>query len=88
MPERKGSGHSAAQDAKGQIASSSKTDIPVHVAIIMDGNGRWAEDRGLSRLEGHRSGTQNTSPIPKTVWAPETGRSALREVPEVLVKLL
>lgn len=33
--------------------------IPQHVAIIMDGNGRWAKQRGLSRLEGHRAGTQN-----------------------------
>ena len=33
--------------------------IPNHVAIIMDGNGRWAESRGLPRLEGHRAGTQN-----------------------------
>ena len=30
--------------------------IPRHVAIIMDGNGRWAEQRGNSRLEGHREG--------------------------------
>ena len=29
-----------------------------HVAIIMDGNGRWAEGRGLPRLEGHRRGTE------------------------------
>ena len=30
-----------------------------HVAIIMDGNGRWAEEKGLSRTEGHIAGTQN-----------------------------
>src|SRR5262245_64209919 len=30
--------------------------LPRHVAIIMDGNGRWAERRGLSRAEGHRAG--------------------------------
>lgn len=30
--------------------------IPVHVAIVMDGNGRWAEQRGLPRTEGHRAG--------------------------------
>ena len=30
--------------------------IPVHVAIIMDGNGRWAQKRGLPRLAGHRAG--------------------------------
>jgi len=39
--------------------SASPLRIPTHVAIIMDGNGRWAEARGLSRLEGHRAGTEN-----------------------------
>ncbi|MDQ7028441.1 MAG: polyprenyl diphosphate synthase [Ardenticatenia bacterium] len=33
--------------------------IPRHVAIIMDGNGRWARQRGLPRLAGHRAGTEN-----------------------------
>jgi undecaprenyl diphosphate synthase len=33
--------------------------IPQHVAIIMDGNGRWAKQRGLPRSEGHRQGTEN-----------------------------
>lgn len=33
--------------------------IPTHVAIIMDGNGRWAKQRGLPRLAGHRAGTEN-----------------------------
>ncbi len=33
--------------------------IPAHVAIIMDGNGRWAVSRGLSRSDGHRAGTEN-----------------------------
>ena len=32
--------------------------IPRHVAIIMDGNGRWAESRGRSRIEGHREGME------------------------------
>jgi undecaprenyl diphosphate synthase len=32
--------------------------IPRHVAIIMDGNGRWAERRGLSRIRGHRQGLE------------------------------
>lgn len=34
-----------------------KKKLPLHVAVIMDGNGRWAENRGLSRLEGHKAGT-------------------------------
>ncbi len=37
--------------------------VPKHVAIIMDGNGRWAESRGLSRIEGHRAGAQNLDVI-------------------------
>jgi undecaprenyl diphosphate synthase len=32
--------------------------LPRHVAIIMDGNGRWAKDRGLSRTAGHRAGVE------------------------------
>ena len=35
------------------------TKIPTHVAIIMDGNGRWAAKRGLPRLAGHHAGTEN-----------------------------
>ncbi|MBI4208715.1 MAG: isoprenyl transferase [Deltaproteobacteria bacterium] len=35
-----------------------KFDLPRHVAIIMDGNGRWAKRRGLTRVEGHRQGVQ------------------------------
>ena len=33
--------------------------IPQHVAIIMDGNGRWARKRGLPRMAGHRAGSEN-----------------------------
>ncbi|NIN69376.1 MAG: isoprenyl transferase [Anaerolineae bacterium] len=33
--------------------------IPHHIGIIMDGNGRWAQEHGLPRLEGHRAGTEN-----------------------------
>jgi undecaprenyl diphosphate synthase len=33
--------------------------IPYHLGIIMDGNGRWARQRGLPRLAGHRAGTEN-----------------------------
>jgi undecaprenyl diphosphate synthase len=35
------------------------SQIPAHVAIIMDGNGRWAEQRRLPRFAGHRAGTEN-----------------------------
>jgi undecaprenyl diphosphate synthase len=39
--------------------------LPVHVAIIMDGNGRWAKARGLPRSEGHREGTETAKRIVK-----------------------
>ncbi|HEY91448.1 MAG TPA: di-trans,poly-cis-decaprenylcistransferase [Dehalococcoidia bacterium] len=37
---------------------SEMTDLPQHVAIIMDGNSRWASKCGLSRVEGHRAGAR------------------------------
>jgi undecaprenyl diphosphate synthase len=37
----------------------SGVNIPTHVAIIMDGNGRWAKKRGLPRQAGHRAGVEN-----------------------------
>jgi undecaprenyl diphosphate synthase len=42
---------------------------PQHVAIIMDGNGRWAEQHGLPRLKGHLAGTQNIRPVLKVLSA-------------------
>lgn len=33
--------------------------LPAHVAVIMDGNGRWANQRGLSRVDGHRAGIES-----------------------------
>ena len=39
--------------------------FPKHVAIIMDGNGRWAHRRGLSRSDGHRAGTENVRRVLK-----------------------
>lgn len=40
-------------------------ETPNHVAIIMDGNGRWAKRRGLARLHGHRSGVETVKNIVK-----------------------
>jgi len=37
--------------------------LPVHVAVIMDGNGRWAKKRGLPRLAGHRAGMRSVKTI-------------------------
>jgi undecaprenyl diphosphate synthase len=42
-----------------QLAVPGLSKVPRHVAIIMDGNGRWARARGLPRLAGHRAGTDN-----------------------------
>lgn len=45
--------------AKKTVNSPSLQQVPQHVAIIMDGNGRWAIKRGLPRLAGHKAGTDN-----------------------------
>jgi len=44
---------------KSQIRDALLKKQPTHIAIIMDGNGRWALERGLPRLAGHRAGTEN-----------------------------
>ncbi|ACA15194.1 undecaprenyl diphosphate synthase [Methylobacterium sp. 4-46] len=49
---------SAGQSNGGQSNGGKARDIPAHVAIIMDGNGRWAARRGLPRAEGHRRGVE------------------------------
>lgn len=36
-----------------------ETSVPKHIAIIMDGNGRWAKERGLPRRDGHRAGAES-----------------------------
>jgi undecaprenyl diphosphate synthase len=38
-------------------------NVPRHVAVIMDGNGRWAKQRGLPRIEGHRMGSESVRAI-------------------------
>ena len=55
--------------------AAERADAPVHVAIIMDGNGRWAAARGLPRAEGHRRGV-------------EALRRAVRNAGELGVKVL
>jgi undecaprenyl diphosphate synthase len=49
---------SANGDVKQTLQTRGGFDIPRHVAIIMDGNGRWAAARGLPRVEGHRRGVE------------------------------
>ena len=40
-----------------------KSDIPQHIAIIMDGNGRWAKQRGLERSDGHKAGAESVKRV-------------------------
>ena len=37
--------------------------LPRHIAIIMDGNGRWAQSRGLDRVRGHEAGAESVREI-------------------------
>ncbi len=41
------------------LSKIDRTRLPRHIAVIMDGNGRWAKKRGLPRLMGHRAGTES-----------------------------
>ena len=43
-----------------------KINIPNHIAIIMDGNGRWAKSKGLVRHQGHKEGKESAKEIVKT----------------------
>ena len=47
------------------IDKSELKTIPRHIAIIMDGNGRWAKERGLPRIAGHREGINSVREITK-----------------------
>lgn len=57
------------------MSNSLSTPVPAHVAIIMDGNGRWAKERGLPRVMGHRRGV-------------ETVRETVRIAAEIGVQVL
>jgi undecaprenyl diphosphate synthase len=48
------------------LSSEAQASLPRHVAIIMDGNGRWARQRGLPRIEGHRQGAESARSIIRT----------------------
>jgi undecaprenyl diphosphate synthase len=58
-----------------QSPSNPGMELPRHVAIIMDGNGRWAKRRGLPRIEGHRKGADSVREVTRT--ARELGIQAL-----------
>ena len=58
-----------------QLSPEARTSLPQHVAVIMDGNGRWAKQRGLPRIEGHRQGA-------------ESARAVIRNAGELGIKYL
>ncbi len=58
-----------------QLSEKAKAAVPTHVAIIMDGNGRWAKKRRLPRVQGHRKGVDSV-------------RAVIRAAGEVGVKFL
>ena len=66
----------------GPIAANSGFEPPRHVAIIMDGNGRWAAERGLPRSEGHRRGVEA---LRRTVRA--AGEMGIAHPDDLLVQL-
>src|SRR5688572_4852857 len=48
------------------LSAEAKASLPQHVAVIMDGNGRWAKSRHLPRIEGHRRGADSAREIIRT----------------------
>src|SRR3974390_3320627 len=48
------------------LSPEAKAGLPRHVGIIMDGNGRWAKQRHLPRIEGHRNGAESARVIIRT----------------------
>jgi undecaprenyl diphosphate synthase len=53
-------------EAERLVRQIDKERIPAHVAVIMDGNGRWAQARQLPRIEGHRAGIKSVKEIVET----------------------
>src|SRR6266700_2093294 len=48
------------------LSDDAKANLPKHVAIIMDGNGRWARQKHLPRIEGHRAGAESARIVIRT----------------------
>ncbi len=46
-----------------RLSPAAQAVLPTHVAVIMDGNGRWAKERGLPRVEGHRRGVDSVRAV-------------------------
>jgi undecaprenyl diphosphate synthase len=61
--------------ASPHLSPEARASLPQHVAVIMDGNGRWAKQRGLPRIEGHRQGA-------------ESARAVIRNAGELGIKYL
>lgn len=55
------------QNKMDRINTIDKDKLPKHLAIIMDGNGRWAKQRGLLRALGHESGTKSVKKLSRLV---------------------
>lgn len=55
--------HALSRDEKEQSELKKHGEIPRHIAIIMDGNGRWAQRRGMPRIAGHREGVESVRDI-------------------------
>ena len=66
---------SSTSEAAAGAAALGLTAVPGHVAVIMDGNGRWAETRGLSRIRGHEAGAETVREITR-----ECARLGVREL--------
>ncbi|MCB2185934.1 MAG: isoprenyl transferase [Deltaproteobacteria bacterium] len=49
-----------------QLAPPPPEELPRHVAVIMDGNGRWAQARGLARVRGHEAGAESVRTLVRT----------------------
>ena len=58
-----------------KIHAVDKDNLPRHIGIIMDGNGRWAKKRGMPRMVGHRAGANTLKTI--TTFCDEIGIQAL-----------
>jgi undecaprenyl diphosphate synthase len=61
--------------AKSALPDLDPARLPKHVAIIMDGNGRWAKERGLPRIRGHEEGVESVRAV-----AEEAARTGLEQV--------
>lgn len=56
----------SSSSASENLSGIDKTNLPTHIAIIMDGNGRWAKQRLLNRVKGHEKGSDTVRTIVRT----------------------